>query len=444
MPHRLLIVFIGVLLLGCEASAPPLGPRGLFTYTLDAQTQEILLFQDMKEISLVGPKYGQRFVGLYVPEKFLPYEPFVLGLATESSTPTMLYLDAPWVHRYASTNWLYELERTGVFQVEKLVPSVAEAFSVKPPGTVAKNTRELMAVPNSIKGNILFFRQDLLTRHKKAPPRTWDELKAICRDILPKEKSLKYGLIFHVTNFVNDFYPIFWGFGGRTHAEEGNFIFLQPEMLAIAEAALTELVNMQGTLAPGPAALADFVGPMTLRRSFLRGEALFMINWNTRLHDLQVMLQSPEWEGKSGIKSLADIGMGPIPLQAGHGKHYSNIGSFGWGINRFAVTSFGVMENARKFINLVISDEFQIIRAENSGEIPSLQTALNQVTNPNVLRVYQNIFASPEVVLHPRPKSRRLNNILEKHFLEALYGRVTPAAAIQNAAVELRHIAILD
>ena len=98
-------------------------------------------------------------------------------------------------------NWLYELDRTGVFDAKKLVPAVAKAFSVKPPGATGKTPDELMAVPNSIKGNILFFRQDLLDKYKKSPPRNWDELKAICREILPREKSLKYGLIFHVNQF---------------------------------------------------------------------------------------------------------------------------------------------------------------------------------------------------------------------------------------------------
>jgi ABC-type glycerol-3-phosphate transport system substrate-binding protein len=389
-------------------------------------------------------RFEKNFIGLFVPEKFLPYEPFVLGLATASSIPTVLYLDAPWVHRYASANWLYELDRTGVFDAKKLVPAVARAFSVRPQKASGEKTAVLMAVPNSIKGNILFFRQDLLEKYKKSPPQNWQELKSICREILPKEKSLKYGLIFHVTNFVNDFFPILWGFGGKTHNEDGTLIFLQAEMLARAEEALGEIVGMQGSIAPAPGALKNFAGPTMLRQSFLRGEALFMINWNTRLHDLKVMLNTPEWQGRAAIKSLSQVGVGPIPSQGGRPRKYSNIGSFGWSINRFAVTDYGVMEKAKVFINLVNSDRFQVLRAENAGEIPALQSALAQVKNPDVLRIYDKIFSSPEVVLQPRPKSRKFNNILEKHLLDALYGRTTPHGAIQAAASELRQIPALD
>ena len=56
-----------------------------------------------------------------------------------------------------------------------------------------------MAVPTNIRGNVLFYRRDLLERYHLAPPRTWEELKAICGKILPQEKPLKHGLILHST-----------------------------------------------------------------------------------------------------------------------------------------------------------------------------------------------------------------------------------------------------
>jgi ABC-type glycerol-3-phosphate transport system substrate-binding protein len=440
-----LILLTGLccLLPGCEVAPEP-ALHQIFTYTLDAQTREIFEQLDVSGKQSGGAALGRNFIGLFVPAEFLPYEPFVLGLATESPIPTVLYLDAPWVHRYASANWLYELDRTGVFDAKKLVPAVAKAFSVKPAGATGKTPEELMGVPNSIKGNILFSRQDLLDKYNKATPRTWDELKAICREILPRERSLKYGLIFHVSNFVNDFYPIFWGFGGTIEDESGGMTFLQPEMLAKAQEALQEIVGMQGSLVPGPGALKNLEGPAALRQVFLRGEALFMINWNTRLHDIKVMLASPEWQGKTAIKNTSQVGVGPIPSQSGRPRKYSTIGSFGWSINRFAVIDFAVMENAKKFINLVNSDRFQVLRAESAGEIPALQSALAQVKNREVLRVYENIFSSSEVVLQPRPKSRKFNNILEKHLLDALYGRATASGAIQAAAAELGQIATWD
>lgn len=437
MARLLLVWLIFNLLWGC-GGAPDTMPVGTFSFVLDTQTKAILEQLAEEGLTPQAAGFSRNFIGIYVPDVFLAYEPFVLGLATESPIPTVLFLDAPWVRRYAASNWLTPLSSTGLYAAAGLVPAVAKAFSLRQASPSGGSVEELMGVPNSIKGNILFYRQDLLAAHKKTPPRTWEELKAVSREILAKEKSLQYGLIFHVTNFVNDFYPIFWGFGGKTHDERGNFIFLQPENLARAEAALSEICGLQGTIVPGPAALPRLAAPTSLRKAFLRGEALFMINWNTRLHDLRLMLADPQWQSQSAVKSVDQIGVTAIPAQSGRPGNFSNIGSFGWAINRFAITLPGVKNMAGQFLNFVNSDRVQVLRAETSGEVPASQTALAQVKNPDVKRVYENIFGSPTVTLQPRPHSRRFNEILEKHLQDALFGRRTPAQAIQAAAEDLK------
>jgi len=437
-------------LIACLCCLPACGgelevaPPGTFSVVIDGQTRVILAQLQGEGLTPSSTGFHRNFIGIYVPEVFLPYEPFVLGLATESPIPTVLFLDAPWVRRYAASNWLSPLASTGIYDAAGLVPAVAQAFSLPRASPGGGMSLELMGVPNAIKGNILFYRQDLLEAHGKEPPRTWEELIAVCQHILPREKSLKYGFIFHTTNFINDFYPIFWGFGGKTHDERGNFILLQPDMLAKAEAALTAVVGMQGTIAPPPAALGRLAAPVSLREAFLRGEALFMINWNTRLHDLRLMLADPQWQGRAAFRRPDQIGVAPIPSQSGRPRKYSNIGSFGWAVNRFAVTLPGVKAQAAHFLQWVTSDDVQVLRAETAGEIPASESALAKVQNPDVRRVYAQIFAAPTVVLQPRPHSRRLNEILERHLQNAIFGRQTPAQAIQAAATELKTYADSD
>ena len=79
-----ILAWLGCLLPGCGVGPEP-GPPNIFTYTLDAQTREILEQLDLHSKMPGGSPLGRNFIGLFVPEKFLPYEPFVLGLATESS-----------------------------------------------------------------------------------------------------------------------------------------------------------------------------------------------------------------------------------------------------------------------------------------------------------------------------------------------------------------------
>lgn len=423
-------------LLGC-GQAPEIPPPRTITYTFDASTRDLISLLAKKSQSPVYKNFDRNFKGIQVPESLLPYEPFVLGLSTESKIPTVLILDAPWVQRYGVAGWLYELERTQVFKKSELVPAVAEAFSVSLTRITGEKGKELVAVPTSIKGNILFYRGDILKRYNLKPPRTWDELKAICSKVLPQEKALKYGLLIHATNAVNDFYPILWGFGGQVIDSEGKYILSQTANRAACVAALKEIVSMQGSIVPGPNELKKFEPAGSLRQTFYQGQALFMINWNTRMKDLHDLIA--KGQGPSGsLTNISQVWVSPIPAQAGHPHRYTNIGSFGWAINRFSVTDPEVIAHAKSFIELVSDEQFQILAAETLGQVPSLKRALEKLTNQEVLQVYRWTFGQKDMVIRARPHSRRINNVLEKGLQEALYGRMTPEAAVDGAIQELK------
>ena len=424
-------------LLGCGPSPDTSPPRAI-TYTFDAPTRELIRLLAEKAKSSVYQDFDRNFKGILVPESLLPYEPFVLGLSTESKIPTVLLLDAPWVQRYGVAGWLYELERTKVFDRSELVPSVAEAFSVSLTHITGQKGKQLVAVPTNIKGNILFYRQDILKRYNLAPPRTWEELRAICRKVLPQEKSLKYGLLIHSTNTLNDFYPIFWGFGGQVTNDDGQFVLPEKPNVEAFVAALKALIAMQGSIIPGPGAWKQFDPGGSLRQAFFQGQTLFMINWSTRMKDLGDLMAKGGGQPPGSLTSFSQVGVAPIPAQAGHPHRYSNIGSFGWAVNRFSVNDPVVIEHAKQFIGVVADEQFQLLAAETMGQVPSLVRALKKVTNKEVLQVYNDTFAQKDMVMRPRPHNRRINNVLEKVLDEALYGRQTPEAALAGAIAELK------
>jgi ABC-type glycerol-3-phosphate transport system substrate-binding protein len=430
-------IMLGLAMSGCGPAPETPAPRTI-TYTFDAPTRDLIHILAQKSQSSIYKNFNRDFKGLQVPESLLPYEPFVLGLSTESKIPTVLLLDAPWVQRYGVAGWLYELERTGVFDRSKLVPAVAKAFSVSLARVTGHKGQQLVAVPTYIKGNILFYRRDILSRHHLAPPRTWRELKLICRKVLPQEKSMKYGLLIHVTNAVNDFYPIFWGFGGRVmDLKEGKFILPQSPNHAAFVAALSELVGMQGSIIPGPRDLKQFESAGTLRQAFYKGQALFMINWNTRMKDLQELISKVDGPPGS-LTNINQVGVVPIPAQTGRPHRYTNLGSFAWAINRFSVTSPEIIKQSKRFIHLVTDEQFQLLAAQTMGQVPSLLSALKKVTNREVLEVYHNTFAQKDMVIRSRPHNRVINNVLGKYLQEALSGRLTPEAAFAGAIVDLK------
>jgi len=431
------------LLLGCGEPPEPSFPH-ILTYTYDNDTRKLIqILENQLQLSEYQD-FNRRYKGLIIPQSLLlRFEPFVLALSTESKIPAVLLLDAPWVQRYGVAGWLYELETAHFFSPKALAPPIAEAFSVTLPQTTGVADKRLVAVPPYIKGNILFYRRDLLEKHGVEVPRTWEELKAACRKIMSREPQLKYGLLLHMTNFVNDFYPILWGYGGEVSDVEGRLVLDEPHNRQACLAALEDLKNMQPDIIPGPEKLKSFAESESLRRSFFQGEALFMINWNTRTYNLRGLIEESRGTTQGNLTDFNQIGVAPIPCRSGHAQRYSNIGSFGWGVNRFSVgpDRLWVIDRAREFIQLVTHKRFQVLNAEMYDQVPSLRQALEEVKeqklNPAVMKVYNHAFAEKDMRLRPRPYSRRVNNILEKHLVEVLLSGRPPGEALDAALKEL-------
>ncbi len=449
MTRKFVLILLGLLctltlLWGCEAPTEPTSPR-ILTYTYDNDTRKLIQILE-KQLQLSQYQdFNRRYKGLIIPQSLLlRFEPFVLALSTESKIPAVLLLDAPWVQRYGVAGWLYELETARFFSPEALAPPIAEAFSVTLPQATGKADKRLVAVPPYIKGNILFYRKDLLKKHGVDVPRTWEEFRAACRKIMAREPQLKHGLILHMTNFVNDFYPILWGYGGKVVDADGRLVLGEPQNWEACLTALEDLKKMQPDIIPGPEKIKFFAGKESLRQSFFQGETLFMINWNTRTYNFRHLIKQCQASPNGCLSDFKQIGVAPIPRQQGHDHRYSNIGSFGWGVNRFSVGQdrVWVINRAREFIRLVTHKDFQVLNAEMYDQVPSLNEALREVKdqnlNPVVAQVYDNAFAEKDVRLRSRPYSRRVNNVLEKHLVKVLLGESRPEEALVAALKELQ------
>jgi ABC-type glycerol-3-phosphate transport system substrate-binding protein len=428
--------------LGCGTQEPL--PASEVTYTFDKDVQDLITLLAQKSKNNAYRDFDKKFTGLYVPKSLFNQEPFVLGLSTESRIPAILLLTAKWVKRYGEAGWLHEMEgpRSQIkFDRNELMPEVATAFSVSPPDSSTRKGQILMAVPTGICGNVLFFRQDLLKRYHLQPPRNWDELKAICRKILPQEKQVKYGLLLQPTRFVDDFYAIFWGFGGVV-MENNRFVLGSVQNQDAFLAALKEVLNLEGTILPAAKDMQQFDSEVALQQSFLKGEALFVIHLNYFARDLVDVLRQSKIKTPGGITNIADqVGVAPIPSPAGQAKQYTNIDSLGWAVNNFAATAWNalqVMADVKKFLKLLVNDEYQLQAAESWGEVPSLRSALKKLTDKEVLEIYNTVFAAPNIVTRVPPSSRGLNNIMEKQLVAALYGQQTPEAALQEILRELK------
>ena len=438
---------------GCTSETEDNEPVRM-TYVIDRQVEDLVAELARRPDHLVPADFNAQYAGLTIPWQELEREPLVLALATKSPIPAILLLDAPWVKRYGRLGWLQDLTEEGMDMgavVDQAPPSILEAFSVaqSPSGPKA-----VMACPLFVKGNVLFYRKDLLREYglNEQGPRTWDELIHMTRVVMNGERSkpgnrLKYGLIFHINNVENDFYPILWGFGAEVFGS-GQVLLRDHKSQAVkAMTLLTRFVQTgdQGErLGFGVEDFEPFKEPQALRQIFRRGEALFMINWNTRLGDLKALLaeSGAQPEGLTDLK--AQVGWAPIPYDGAHDHRYVNIGSFGWGLNREALSSHEARQAASRFLQVISSVDLQYLAAVRYGQIPSRSDAIERLKSsgeaPDVVSMFENVFGLSDVSLKARPYRRDVNNIMAECTLMALQGQLTPEQAVDRAISELEKV----
>ena len=392
-----------------------------YTYIEGDTTPEII-----EALELERQLGGTRVRPLNIPRAALFREPYVLSLSTGSPDIDLYLLDAPWVKSYSATRWLAPIA-AGDGEID-LSPFRSELLEVISTGEGPD--RRVLAVPFETKGNILFYRADLLEEAGFRPPATWDELFAQCLSILAErggggEGGVRWGILFHGMAFINDFYPIAWGFGGGIFDAEGNLAIDRPQNVR----ALALVKRMLGRISPDPLEMEEaglFDDYLAVERLFARGQAIFMVNWNTRWGDLERGLPGQEI-------SIGQVGVAPIPAGEG-GRSHSNIGSFCWGINY----SSRHREEARRFIELVTSYEAQRWRALHHGDLPSRWDVLEDpevaARAPSVLRMAR-VFE--QVQLRARPYQREINDYLDYVIVEALINDLDPLEVLSNAQKEI-------
>lgn len=368
--------------------------------------------------------YADRFPGMQirplpVPTAVLNFEPYVLSLSTGSDAIDIYLLDAPWVKRYSATQWLAPIE---IKEKEIDLSSFRrELLDVTSIGTGAE--RAVLAIPFETKGNILFYRRDLLEKYGFPPPENWEELFAQCYRILEAEGDAapEFGFVFHGTVFINDFYPIMWGFGGGALADDGSLTIDRPENVR----ALAMIKRALGTISPSAAEMDSyglFSDYLAVDRLFAGGDAIFMINWNIRWGDLK--------RGMDGQTiAIGQVGVAPIPSDRGQ-PHFSNIGSFGWGINAVSPRQ----AEARRFISLITSYEAQRWRAINGGLVPA---RLDVLADPEVMKQAPEVLDQAQVFekirLRARPFQREINEALDEALIFALRENLDPREVLIEA-----------
>lgn len=227
------------------------------------------------------------------------------------------------------------------------------------PAIVANNTVDgkLLGMPWFTDAGLLFYRKDLLEKHKLGVPGTWDELSAAAKKILDAERAAGnadfQGFVFQAKAYEGlSCNALEWiaSFGGGTVVDEKGNITINN---ANAAKALDTAAAWIGTIAPS--GVLNYAEE-DARGVFQNGKAAFMRNWPYAWS----LAQAPDSpvRGKVGV----------APLPAGPGGRAATLGGWQLAVNKYSRN----VDAAAALVMYMTSPEVQKKRAIGGSYNPTI------------------------------------------------------------------------
>ena len=338
---------------------------------------------------------------------------FILG----DSPYDLVNMDVIWTPKFAAAGWLLDL-------TDKISQQELTAFSAKDvEGRRYKG--KLYAIPMRSDVGMLYYREDLLKEAGFNPPESFDDLIKISQTLQDKTK-VPWGYVWQGKQYEGlaaMFVEILEGFGGY---------WVNPETLEVGldKPETVEAIEfLKNTIQPteiSPPGVTTYQEEET-RRIFQNGNSVFLRNW-PYVWPLANKESSPV-DGKIAIKPMV------------HNKNGSSgacLGGWALGISK----SSKHPEEALIAIKYFTSEEAQRKFVLEAGFVPSRRSLF---LDPQIVAKYphypQLLKVVDKAVLRPPiAQYAQTSDILQRYLSAALTNRMTPEAAMKNAASETRQV----
>ncbi len=338
---------------------------------------------------------------------------FILG----DSPYDLVNMDVIWTPKFAAAGWLLDL-------TDKISQQELTAFSAKDvEGRRYKG--KLYAIPMRSDVGMLYYREDLLKEAGFNPPESFDDLIKISQTLQDKTK-VPWGYVWQGKQYEGlaaMFVEILEGFGGY---------WVNPETLEVGldKPQTVEAIKfLKNTIQPteiSPPGVTTYQEEET-RRIFQNGNSVFLRNW-PYVWPLANKETSPV-DGKIAIKPMV------------HNKNGSSgacLGGWALGISK----SSKHPQEAWKAIKYFTSEEAQRKFVLEAGFVPSRRSLF---LDPQIVAKYphypQLLKVVDKAVLRPPiAQYAQTSDILQRYLSAALTNRMTPQAAMKNAASETRQV----
>jgi multiple sugar transport system substrate-binding protein len=267
---------------------------------------------------------------------------------------------------------------------------------------------QIAAMPAFADAMFMFYRRDLLDKHKIAEPRTWDELTAAARKVQQAEGNPNLqGLSIQgapIEGAVCTFLLPYWSQGKDLADANGRLTMDRPA----AAAGLKQWLSMvdAGVIKRN---VAEVKTPDTVNE-FKAGQVVFAINWSwawDRFKD----------DADSQVKGR--VGVMPLPAMAG-GRSATCIGGWQWALSAF---SRHKAEAAKLVRHLTTRDASKFLAIEGA----MLPTYLENYTDADVTRNVPWFADASRVVIAGRSRPQHRD-----------YGQVSDAIRTSTSAVLAR------
>lgn len=337
---------------------------------------------------------------------------YVQWLNARAPEPDVLQLDVIWTAEFAAAGWILPLD-------------LADAGDFLPAAVAAARWRgTLHAAPWFVDVGLLYRRTDLAPE----APRSLTELRDAARRAV-QTGAARFGLVWQGARYeglVTVFLEHLGAFGGGILDEDGRVI-------VDAAPAVSALTFMRDALGPD-----GFVPPSVLtwqeeqaRFAFQNGDAAFMRNWPyawTLLAD------------RARSRVAGRFAAAPFPAAAG-GQPTAALGGAQLAIN--AHTADPAL--ARALVAFLTAPEQMLERARLAGQLPARQSLYDTAALGDALPLPLDQVRAAIATARPRPVTpvySELSEILQVRVHRALTRQQEPAAALADAAMEIRTLLV--
>jgi multiple sugar transport system substrate-binding protein len=361
-------------------------------------------------------RFGERHPGVEVELRVTPdaadqrHQLYVQWLNARAPDPDVLQLDVIWTAEFAGAGWILPLD-TFAPDVDDFVPAALAA---------SRWRDTLYAVPWFIDLGLLYWRTDLLP----APPRSLSELRDAARRFR-ETGTTRFGLVWQGARYeglITVFLEHLGAFGGGILDARGRVIVDEPAAIR-ALTFMCDSIRRDGFV---PSSVLTWQEEQT-RFAFQNGDAAFMRNWPYAWTLLQ-----------DGSQSQVANRIAVAPFPAGdEGRPTAALGGAQLAVNAWSANP----ALAWALVRFLTAPEQMLERARLATQLPSRRSlydtaALAEALPFPVEQVRRMLDAAV-----PRPVTpvySELSEILQVELHRALSGQQAPAAALHEAAREIR------